>query len=96
MLTISLLFRFLLLPLSHPASPSLVGFSDVYSIAAAFITSCPDSNPTLPVKAFPAASISEASYKSGDKVTLKYSSSGQTEYRESHHAFDHSLSRQTG
>ncbi|ORY28651.1 ferritin-like domain-domain-containing protein [Naematelia encephala] len=32
-------------------------FSEVYSIASAFITSCPSSNPTLPVQAFPALSI---------------------------------------
>lgn len=32
-------------------------FDSVYSIAAAFITSCPESNPALPVKAFPALTI---------------------------------------
>lgn len=35
-----------------------LGLSDVYSIAAAFITSCPSSNPTLPVKTFPALTLS--------------------------------------
>lgn len=34
-----------------------LGLSEVYSIAANFITSCPASNPTLPVKAFPALAI---------------------------------------
>ncbi|KAK8865777.1 hypothetical protein IAR55_000924 [Kwoniella newhampshirensis] len=32
-------------------------FDEVYSIASAFITSCPSTNPTLPVKAFPALTI---------------------------------------
>lgn len=32
-------------------------FNEVYSIASAFITGCPSSNPTLPVKAFPALTI---------------------------------------
>ncbi|WWD18043.1 hypothetical protein CI109_102490 [Kwoniella shandongensis] len=32
-------------------------FDEVYSIAAAFITSCPTTNPTLPFKAFPALTI---------------------------------------
>jgi len=31
--------------------------SEVYSIAAAFITSCPSTNPTLPVKAFPSLAV---------------------------------------
>jgi len=32
-------------------------FSEVYSIASAFITACPATNPTLPVKAFPALTV---------------------------------------
>ncbi|CEH14165.1 hypothetical protein CBOM_02039 [Ceraceosorus bombacis] len=36
----------------------LTSFSQVYSLAAPFIKKCPDSNPALPVKAFPAASWS--------------------------------------
>ncbi|WVF70829.1 hypothetical protein IAT40_005623 [Kwoniella sp. CBS 6097] len=32
-------------------------FDEVYSIASAFIKSCPSTNPTLPVKAFPALTI---------------------------------------
>jgi len=32
-------------------------FDSVYSIAAAFITECPSTNPALPVKAFPALTI---------------------------------------
>ncbi|WWC58541.1 uncharacterized protein I303_101084 [Kwoniella dejecticola CBS 10117] len=34
-------------------------FDEVYSIASAFITACPSSNPTLPVKAFPALAIAQ-------------------------------------
>ncbi|WWC99578.1 hypothetical protein V866_006482 [Kwoniella sp. B9012] len=34
-------------------------FDEVYSIASAFITSCPSTNPTLPVKAFPALTIAD-------------------------------------
>lgn len=38
-----------------PASPygTALGLNDVYTMAAAFIKSCPSSNPALPVKAFP-------------------------------------------
>jgi hypothetical protein len=32
-------------------------FDEVYSLASAFIVSCPASNPTLPVKAFPALTV---------------------------------------
>ena len=56
-----------------------LGFSQVYSIAAAFITSCPETNPTLPVKAFPAASIADA-YKAGDSVKLTFTTTGAAEY----------------
>lgn len=58
-----------------------LGFSDVYSIAAAFITSCPSTNPTLPVKAFPAATVVETTYKAGDTVTLKFPTTGTPEAR---------------
>ena len=34
-------------------------FDEVYSIASAFITSCPSTNPTLPVKAFPTLAIAD-------------------------------------
>jgi hypothetical protein len=35
-------------------------FNQVYSLASPFIKSCPASNPTLPVKAFPAFSVSKS------------------------------------
>lgn len=39
-----------------PANPygTALGLNDVFTMAAAFITSCPASNPVLPLKAFPA------------------------------------------
>ena len=39
-------------PFAQPFDAPLT-FDDVYSLAAPFIVSCPSSNPTLPVKAFP-------------------------------------------
>ncbi|KAF1820432.1 uncharacterized protein K489DRAFT_383242 [Dissoconium aciculare CBS 342.82] len=46
-------------------------FDEVYSLAALFIKSCPESNPALPVKAFPAVSAAPANpAKVGDKLTL--------------------------
>ncbi|KZV98172.1 hypothetical protein EXIGLDRAFT_329109 [Exidia glandulosa HHB12029] len=48
-----------------------LGLNQVYSLAAAFITSCPSTNPALPVKAFPALSASTASnLKAGESVTF--------------------------
>ncbi|KAK6068216.1 hypothetical protein SCUP234_10204 [Seiridium cupressi] len=46
---------------------------EVYSLASPFITSCPASNPALPVKAFPALSLDPATstpIKAGDAITL--------------------------
>lgn len=49
-----------------------LGLNEVYTLAAQFITSCPESNPALPVKAFPVlgTSSTEASIMTGSKVTL--------------------------
>jgi len=54
-------------PFDNPLS-----FNEVYTLAAQFITSCPSSNPPLPVKAFPVltASSSDAMIKTGSVVTL--------------------------
>lgn len=65
-------------PWSGPEDTPL-GFSQVYSIAGAFITSCPSTNPTLPVTAFPNLTLKESSYKAGDKVTLVFPTTGQSE-----------------
>jgi hypothetical protein len=46
-------------------------FDEVYSLASAFIVSCPPSNPALPVKAFPAlAVIGGTAVKAGQTVNV--------------------------
>ncbi|KAF2027202.1 hypothetical protein EK21DRAFT_115096 [Setomelanomma holmii] len=54
-------------PFDNPLS-----FNEVYTLAAQFITSCPSTNPPLPVKAFPAltASSKDSPIKVGSTVTL--------------------------
>jgi len=47
----------------------------VYTLASSFITSCPSSNPALPLTAFPALSIQQASVSAGETVTLQFSTS---------------------
>lgn len=51
---------------------SPLSINSVYTLAAQFITSCPSTNPALPVKAFPvlAASSSDMSIKKGSTVML--------------------------
>jgi hypothetical protein len=44
--------------------------NEVFTLAAPFITSCPSSNPTLPLKAFP--SLTFSSSKPGSESTLTY------------------------
>lgn len=46
-------------------------FDEVYSLAAAFIVSCPSTNPPLPVKAFaPLALGTSGAVKSGDVIDV--------------------------
>lgn len=46
-------------------------FDEVYTLAAAFIVSCPPSNAPLPVKAFPSLALgTTGTIKSGDTITL--------------------------
>jgi hypothetical protein len=54
-------------PFDNPLS-----YNEVYTLAAQFIKSCPETNAPLPVKAFPTltASSTDATIKSGSKVTL--------------------------
>lgn len=54
-------------PFDNPLS-----INEVYTLAAQFITSCPSSNPALPVKAFPVltASSSDMMIMAGSKVML--------------------------
>ncbi|KZT57746.1 hypothetical protein CALCODRAFT_452609 [Calocera cornea HHB12733] len=47
----------------------------VYTLAAAFITSCPDSNPALPFKAFPAVTVS-GTVAAGSTVQLSFDAGG--------------------
>ncbi|KAF2227329.1 ferritin-like domain-containing protein [Elsinoe ampelina] len=48
-----------------------LGFNSVYTLAAGFITSCPTTNPALPVKAFPALSAkSAATFKPNQKIVF--------------------------
>ncbi|KAH7096880.1 ferritin-like domain-containing protein [Auriculariales sp. MPI-PUGE-AT-0066] len=57
-------------PWSGPYDTPL-GFSQVYSLAAGFITGCPESNPKLPVTAFPALTAANSTdLKSGQSLTL--------------------------
>lgn len=60
------------IPYPNPFDIPLV-FDEVYSLAAPFIASCPDSNPPLPVKALPTIKISPKNGKvtDGAKVTVK-------------------------
>lgn len=45
-------------------------FNEVYSLASAFIVSCPDSNPALPFKAFPVLTLGTG--KPGESVSVTY------------------------
>ncbi|KAF4550037.1 Ferritin-like domain-containing protein 1 [Elsinoe fawcettii] len=47
-----------------------LGLSSVYTLAAPFIKSCPDSNPKLPVQAFPALTPKGKAFKSKGKITF--------------------------
>lgn len=52
-----------------------LGFNQVFSLAAPFIVSCPESNPPLPVKAFPALALTTTDeIRTGSTIT--FSSSG--------------------
>ena len=51
-------------------------FNPVFSLASAFITACPASNPALPFKAFPALTLTGAApLKNGDTINLKFNGS---------------------
>lgn len=54
--------------------------NEVYSLAAPFITSCPSSNPALPVKAYPTLSLSPAKAKPGHSVTLTLEDTDSADY----------------
>ena len=46
--------------------------SGAFSLAAQFITSCPSSNPALPIQQHPKLSISNATPTAGQQVTFQY------------------------
>jgi len=52
----------------HPQTP--LTFNQVYTIASAFITGCPESNPALPVKAYPKLAVAPAA--SGEASTFDF------------------------
>lgn len=58
-------------PFAAPFDTPLT-LDEVYTLAAGFITSCPMTNPKLPVKAFPALQLDPAAgtVKAGNKVKL--------------------------
>ncbi|KAJ7087712.1 ferritin-like domain-containing protein [Mycena crocata] len=49
-----------------------LGLNQVYSIAAAFITDCPSTNPALPVTAFPTLTVKTTRYSPGKTIELEY------------------------
>ncbi|KAJ7180923.1 ferritin-like domain-containing protein [Mycena filopes] len=49
-----------------------LSLNQVYSIAAAFITDCPSTNPALPVMAFPTLTVATTRYSPGKEIDLKY------------------------
>ncbi|KAJ7180890.1 ferritin-like domain-containing protein [Mycena filopes] len=49
-----------------------LGLNQVYTIAAAFITGCPSTNPSLPVSAFPSLAVTTKDYCPGDTISLEY------------------------
>ncbi|KAJ7023294.1 ferritin-like domain-containing protein [Mycena alexandri] len=46
--------------------------NQVYSIASAFITSCPSTNPSLPFQAFPSLTVTTTRYSPGKTISLEY------------------------
>ena len=59
-------------PFAQPFDTPL-SINDVYTLAAAFITGCPSTNPALPVKAFPTLSLDPTTpmpVKAGNTITL--------------------------
>ncbi|KAH9834757.1 ferritin-like domain-containing protein [Rhodofomes roseus] len=52
-------------------------FSGIWSLAVGFITSCPQTNPDLPVQSFPALTVTPASPVMGENITVSYNSTVQ-------------------
>ncbi|KAJ7267383.1 ferritin-like domain-containing protein [Mycena rebaudengoi] len=49
-----------------------LGLNQVFTMAAAFITSCPSTNPALPVKAFPTLTVTTPKIYPGKTISLEY------------------------
>lgn len=75
-------------PFAQPFDVPL-DFDEVYSLAAPFIVSCPSSNPTLPVKAFPALTLDAATVEPVPQgTTIKFTvAKGTTVPAEAYIAF---------
>lgn len=60
-----------------PANPygTPLGLNEVYTLAAAFITSCPSSNPPLPVKAFPTLTATQG-IPAAEGISFTFMASG--------------------
>ncbi|KAL1746484.1 ferritin-like domain-containing protein [Schizophyllum fasciatum] len=67
------------------AYDTALSFNEVYSLASAFIVSCPDSNPTLPFKAFPMLTLGTG--KPGDSVSVTYANETESDGEEMYIAF---------
>jgi len=70
-------------PWNGPLDNALVP-SGAFSLAAQFIKKCPSSNPALPVKSFPALTLSNASPASGSQITVKIADSSKTGFAKKH------------
>lgn len=70
-----------------------LNFNQVFSLAASFITSCPESNPALPFTAFPALSFTGKTVAPNSKVRISYKAeeSPESAPEEMHVAFLHGL-----
>ncbi|KAF9028764.1 hypothetical protein BDZ89DRAFT_986507 [Hymenopellis radicata] len=49
-----------------------LSLNEVFSLASPFIVSCPESNPVLPVKAFPSLTFGPPGPKPGDTISLAF------------------------
>ncbi|KAG8956474.1 hypothetical protein FRC03_010824 [Tulasnella sp. 419] len=61
-------------PFNGPFETPL-SLNEVFSLAAAFIKSCPSTNPPLPVKAFPALTVKTTSPTPGSEIEVSFDSS---------------------
>ncbi|KAF9028750.1 hypothetical protein BDZ89DRAFT_1101675 [Hymenopellis radicata] len=53
--------------------------NEVFTLASPFIVSCPPTNPTLPVKAFPTLTVGSSNPKPGDTVSLTFNGSNDSQ-----------------